>query len=115
MHSVDRLQQFNHGNTAHIFLYLDLTFYGMGAVYTMLQCCKCITPAAYMRNLKYDTNALLHKTDHRHREQTCVCHGGQEWGAVGVWDQQIQTGVCKKGKQRGPSCCVAQGATFNSL
>ena len=39
----------------------------------------------YMWNLKYDTNELIHETEtDSHREQTCGCQGGREWGKDGV-------------------------------
>ena len=87
----------------------------MRAVHTMLQCCKCITPAAYMRNLKYDTNALIHKTEAD--SQTQRADLPLPWG-TGVGSSR-SSGLAdtnwKEGKQRGPSYCAAQGAMFNSL
>ena len=36
---------------------------------------------------------FLTETDHRHKEQTCVCQRGgrREWDAWGVWDLYLQT------------------------
>ena len=35
------------------------------------------------------------------REQTYGCQG--EKGRVGVWDEQMQVGVCRTDKQQGPT------------
>ena len=45
------------------------------------------------------------KQTHRHREQTCGCQGGGEWGRdeLGVWDQKMQTIVYRMDKQQGPT------------
>ena len=45
------------------------------------------------------------KQTHRHREQTCGCQGGGEWGrdGLGVRDQQMQTIIHRMDKQQGPT------------
>ena len=59
-----------------------------------------------MWNLKYETNlSMKRKQTHRHREQTCGCQGGERWERVGlgVWDQQMETGIYRMDKQQGPT------------
>ena len=50
--------------------------------------------------------AMKWKQNHGHREQTGGCQGGGEWErvGVGVWDQQMQTGIYRMDKQQqGPT------------
>ena len=44
------------------------------------------------------------KQTHRHREQTCVCHGGRV--RLGVWSQQMQTIINRMDKQQAPAAYV---------
>ena len=45
------------------------------------------------------------KQTHRHREQTCCCQGGGEWGrgGLGVWGQKMKTITFRMDKQQGPT------------
>ena len=60
-----------------------------------------------MQNLKYDTNELIYKTetDSQTQKTNLVTKGERGWGKdkLGVWDQQIQTTICKINKQQGPT------------
>ena len=49
--------------------------------------------------------SMKQKENHGHREQTGGCQGGGGWerDGVGVWDQQMQTGICRMDKQQGPT------------
>ena len=59
---------------------------------------------SYMWNLKYDTNELIYKTDSQ-TQKTNLWLPKEKWGGerdeLGVWDQQIQTAICKIDKQQG--------------
>ena len=60
-----------------------------------------------MWNLKYAKMNLStkQKETHRHREQTCGCHGGggREWDGWGVWGWYVQTIKFRMEKQWGAS------------
>ena len=62
---------------------------------------------SHVWNLKYDTNEPIYETENqRHREQTGGLprgRGGWEKGGVGVWGQQMQTGIHRMDKQQGPT------------
>ena len=49
--------------------------------------------------------SMKQKQNQGHREQTGGCQGGggQERVGVGVWDQQMQTGVYRMDKQESPT------------
>ena len=49
-----------------------------------------IQPSTHAYSSPYET-----ETGHSHEEQICGCGGGGEWERVGlgVWDQQVQTGI----------------------
>ena len=49
--------------------------------------------------------SMKQKQTHRHREQTCGCQRGEGWGrdGLGVWDQQMQTIICRMDKQQCPN------------
>ena len=48
---------------------------------------------------------MKQKQTHRHREQTCVCQGWEagERNALRVWDQKMQTIICRMDEQQGPT------------
>ena len=47
--------------------------------------------------------SMKQRQTHGHREQTCGCQGGGGWerNGLGVWDQQMQTGIYRMDKQQG--------------
>ena len=47
--------------------------------------------------------SMKQKQTHRHREQTCGCQGGGEWGrdGLGVQGWQMQTITLRMDKQQG--------------
>ena len=49
--------------------------------------------------------SMKQKQDQGHREQTGGCQGGEELERVGlgVWDQQMETGVYRMDKQQDPT------------
>ena len=49
--------------------------------------------------------SVKQKQNQGHREQTGGCQGGRglERVGVGVWDQQMQTGIHRMDKQEGPT------------
>ena len=55
----------------------------------------------YMRNLKYDADVLIYKTEDR----LVVGTGKKRWirDGLGVWDQQTQTIMCGIDKQQCPA------------
>ena len=60
-----------------------------------------------MWNLKYDTNEPIYETETEsgtQRIDLCLSRGGG-WGkdGLGVWDQQMQTGIYRMDKQQGPT------------
>ena len=61
----------------------------------------------YMWNLKYDTNEPIYETETESRTQRIDwwLPRGREWERVGlgVWDQQMQTGIYRMDKQQGPT------------
>ena len=49
------------------------------------------------------TLSMKQKQNWGHREQTGGCQGGWwETVGLGVWDQQMQTGIYRMDKQQGP-------------
>ena len=48
--------------------------------------------------------AMKQKQTHRHRKQTCGCQGrGVGKDGLEIWDQQMQTIICRMDKQPGPA------------
>ena len=47
--------------------------------------------------------SMKQKQNHIHREQTGSCQGGWEMDGLGVWDQQMQTGIYRMDTQQGPT------------
>ena len=49
--------------------------------------------------------SMKQKQNHGRREQTGGCQGGGVWErvGVGVWHQQMQTGIYRMDKQQGPT------------
>ena len=60
-----------------------------------------------MWNLKYDTNELIYKTETDSQTQRTDLGlpgvGGWRRDGLGVWDQQMQTIICRMDKQQGPT------------
>ena len=54
--------------------------------------------------LKYDMNEFIYKRDSQ-IEQSCGYQGGSGWGwnGLGVWDQQMRTGIYRMDRQQGPT------------
>ena len=49
-------------------------------------------------------NEFIYKRDSR-IEQSCGYQGGSGWGwnGLGVWDQQMRTGIYRMDRQQGPT------------
>ena len=49
--------------------------------------------------------SMKQKQNQGHREQIGGCQGGSGWetDGLGVWDQQMQTGIYRMDKQQGPT------------
>ena len=58
--------------------------------------------------------SIKQKQNQRHREQTRGCQGGGCWerDGLGVWDQQMQTGIYRMDEQQGPTV-QHMGTIFN--
>ena len=59
-----------------------------------------------MQNLKYDINEPIYETNKmKDTENRLGCQqvGGWESVGLGVWDQQMQTGIYRMAKQQGPT------------